>query len=45
MAELEEQINRVTCKFNEQDLEDQYKEMEWEKTREWKKKQNKESIF
>ena len=31
MAELEEQINRVTCKFNEQELEDQYKEMKWEK--------------
>ena len=31
MAELEEQISRITCKFHDQNLEDQYKEMKWEK--------------
>ncbi len=31
MTELEENINRLTCKFNDQNLEDQYKEMKWEK--------------
>ena len=31
MSELEEQINRVTCKFNDSNLENQYKEMKWEK--------------
>jgi signal transduction histidine kinase len=31
MAELEEEISRITCKFNDKNLEDQYKEMKWEK--------------
>jgi len=33
MAELEEQISRITCKFSDQNLEDQYKERKWEKNR------------
>jgi len=31
MADLEENINRLTCKFNDKELENQYKEMKWEK--------------
>ena len=31
MAELEENINRLTCKFNDKELENQYKETKWEK--------------
>tara|TARA_B100000686_G_scaffold33777_1_gene35389 strand:+ start:2148 stop:3473 length:1326 start_codon:yes stop_codon:yes gene_type:complete len=31
MAELEEQISRITCKFHDSELEKQYKEMKWEK--------------
>ncbi|GIT16950.1 MAG: hypothetical protein CM1200mP38_6070 [Dehalococcoidia bacterium] len=31
MSELEEQISKLTCKFNDLDLENQYKEMKWEK--------------
>jgi len=31
MAELEENINRLTCKFNDEELENQYKEMKWGK--------------
>ena len=31
MAELEENINRLTCKFNDKELENQYKEMKWKK--------------
>ena len=31
MAELEEQISRLTCKFIDPKLENQYKEMKWEK--------------
>ena len=31
MAELEEQISRLTCKFVDPELEEQYKEMKWEK--------------
>jgi len=31
MSELKEQINKLTCKFNDSDLENQYKEMKWEK--------------
>ena len=31
MAELEENINRLTCKFNNEEFEEQYKEMKWEK--------------
>ena len=31
MAELEEQISRLTCKFIEPNLENKYKEMKWEK--------------
>ena len=31
MSELEEDINRLTCKFNDEKLENQYKEVKWEK--------------
>jgi len=31
MAELEENINRLTCKFNDEGFEEQYKEMKWGK--------------
>jgi len=31
MAELEENINRLTCKFNNEEFEEQYKEMKWGK--------------
>ena len=31
MAELEQNINRLTCKFNDKKLENQYKEMKWGK--------------
>ena len=31
MAELEENINRLTCKFNDEELENQYKQMKWGK--------------
>ena len=31
MAELEENINRLTCKFNDKELENQYEEMKWGK--------------
>ena len=31
MSELEDQISKLTCKFNDSDLENQYKEMKWEK--------------
>jgi hypothetical protein len=31
MAELEEQISRLNCKFIDSKLENKYKEMKWEK--------------
>ena len=31
MVKLEEHIHRLTCKFNDNELENQYKEMKWEK--------------
>ena len=31
MSALEESINRLTCKFNDENLEKQYKELKWEK--------------
>jgi signal transduction histidine kinase len=31
MVKLEEHIHRLTCKFNDKELENQYKEMKWEK--------------
>ena len=33
MVNLEEKINRLTCKFNDEELENEYKEVKWDKNK------------